>query len=74
MDDQEKCPEAIELILSKQSKRKQDLIDFAVIMHYYRNFHLFYEEMSEQEKNLLEAVADNYFLTEKRQKKYTARV
>lgn len=66
VDDQEKCPEAIELILSKQSKRKQDLIDFAVIMHYYRNFHLFYEEMSEQEKNLLEAVADNYFLTEKK--------
>lgn len=64
VDDEEKCPEVIKLILSKGSKRKQDLIDFAVIMHYYRNFHLFYEEMSEQEKNLLEAVAENYYLTE----------
>lgn len=62
---QEKCPEAIRIIItSKEKKCKQNWLEFAAILYNHRNFHLFYEEMTEREKELMQLVIEKHFVPE----------
>lgn len=62
---QEKCPEAIRIIITpKEKKCKQNWLEFAAILYNHRNFHLFYEDMTEQEKKLMQLVIEKHFVRE----------
>ena len=60
----QKCPSEISYILSGEKKLKNNWIRFFAIMRYYRNLHYFLDEMPKPEKDLMQIVLENHFVSE----------
>ncbi len=59
----EQCPQAIVEMISGHQQYKKDWVSFLAIMRYYRNLHLYYDEMSKAEKRLMEKVLTDHYVT-----------